>query len=234
MRPVLAIPFLGNADALEPCLASIDADVRLLIVDNSPDGASWDVVPDDAHVIDMPGNIGYPMSVNLVIWSLPHEPYWLFANHDVVFAPGDLQRLIGATESGDWGWVGVRDWRVFGLTAEAVSRVGLWDENFHPVYVEDCDYEYRCTLAGVRWGFIEGETSHVGSAVLKGSHQAQRDNARTYPANVAYFCEKWGVPSVRGAHGYDTPFDRGGSIADGTEPSLPRLRKQAWDRDGRP
>ena len=229
MRPVLAIPFLGNADALEPVIASIDMDVRLVVIDNTTRSVAIDVVPDGAWVIEPPGNLGYSASVNLVIKSLPAEPFWLIANHDVVFAPGDLQRLAGATESGDWGWVGIHDWRVFGLTAETVERVGLWDENFHPVYVEDCDYERRCTLAGIRWGFIEGETTHVGSAVLKGSYSAQRDNGRTYPRNVRYYSDKWGVPGVRTEGGYSTPFDRGGSLADGTEPALSRLRDLAWD-----
>jgi hypothetical protein len=226
VKPVLAIPYLAGQDELRACLASIDADVRLVVIDNSPGSDAWDIVPDDAHVIDMPGNIGYPASINLVIKSLPKEPYWLFANHDVVFAPGDLQRLIGATESGDWGWVGIRDWRVFGLTAETVERVGWWDEAFVPCYCEDADFERRCTLAGVRWGFIEGETSHVGSAVIKGDHRYARANARSYPANVRYFCEKWGVSGVRGNGGHAAPFD-GARPAD-APPPLSRLRDLSW------
>jgi hypothetical protein len=225
MVPVLAIPFL--AGDLRPCLDSIDIPVRLIVIDNSPTDETWDVVPDDCHVIDMPGNIGYPASVNLVIKSLPDEPYWLFANHDVVFAPGDLSRLVGATESGEWGWVGVNDWRVFGLTSETVERVGLFDENFHPAYCEDADYERRCTLAGVRWGAIPGDTTHVGSAVIKGYPEYERGNRRSYPANVAYFREKWGT-DVRMPGGYETPFDSGAPLSAGTEPSLSRLRAQAW------
>lgn len=226
MTPVLAIPFL--AGDLRPALDSIDLPVRLIVIDNSPDGETWDVVPDDAHVIDMPGNIGYPASINLVIKTLPHEPFWLFANHDVVFAPGDLARLVTTAHTGEYGWVGINDWRVFALTAEAVSRVGLWDEHFHPCYCEDADYERRCDLAGVRRGFIEGDTTHVGSAVIRDFPEYGRANQRTYPANVRYFCDKWGVPAVRSGGGYATPFDRGGDVADGTEPSLPRLREQAW------
>lgn len=227
MTPVLAIPFL--AGDLRPCLESIDIPVRLIVIDNSPDGETWDVVPDDAHVIDMPGNIGYPMSVNLVIWSLPDEPFWLFANHDTVFAPGDLHRLVGATQSGEWGWVGIRDWRVFGITAETVERVGWFDPWFYPCYCEDADYERRCTLAGVRWGFIEGETSHVGSAIIRESREYARANQRSYPRNVEHYCEKWDVSSVRAPGGAQSPRH-----PEDTLPPLSRLRAQAWRPDGSP
>jgi len=224
--PVLAIPFL--AGDLRPCLESIDMDVRLVVIDNSPTGETWDLVPDDAHVIDMPTNIGYTASVNLAIRSLPREPYWLIANHDIVLAPGDLSRLVRATESGDWGWVGLGDWSIFGLTAETVERVGFWDEHFYN-YCSDADYERRCDLAGVRRGFITGETTHAGSAVINRYPQYARANRRSYPQEVAYYCEKWGVPAVRHPGGYETPFDAGGALAAGTEPDLSRLRRQAWD-----
>jgi hypothetical protein len=228
VTPVLAIPVLDNPDLFVKCLASIDADVRLIVIDNSEDSFTWDLVPDGAHVIDMPSNIGYPASVNLVIKSLPHEPYWLIANADTEFAPGDLQRLLGATESGDWGWVGVRDWRVFGLTAETVERVGFWDEGFHPAYVEDCDYERRCTLAGVRWGFIDGDTTHVGSVCLR-DYRHRLGNDQSFPRNIQRHVDKWGVlPRADG--GFATPFDRGGSLADGLGPSLSILRTNSWSR----
>ena len=223
---ILAIPVLDNPDLFKRCIDSIDADVRLVVIDNSEDGLSWDLVPDDAHVIDMPANIGYPAAVNLVIKTFPKEPYWLIANADTEFAPGDLHRLIVATESGDRGWVGVHDWRVFGLTAEAVLRVGLWDENFHPAYCEDADYEYRCTLAGVRWGFIEGETTHVGSVCLR-DHRNRVGNDVSFRNNVARYVAKWGG-MLRGGERFTTPFDRGGPLAGYTEPDLSVLRANAW------
>lgn len=225
MSPVLAIPCLNRPDLLAKAIASIDIPVRLLVIDNSGQGITLDVLPDDAHVLDMPANIGYPASVNLAIKCYPLEPYWLVANADVEFAPGDLHRLVGATESGDWGWVGVVDWRVFGLTAETVLRVGFFDEDFHPAFCEDADYERRCTLAGVRWGAIPGDTTHVRSVSLADHAQ---DNARSYPSNVEHHVAKWGVPP-RGAGGYATPFDKG---YPSPGPSLSRLRANAWRRDG--
>ena len=222
---ILAIPVLDNPDIFKRCLDSIDADVQLVIIDNSGESMTWGIAPDDAHIIEPPANLGFSASVNLVIKATPREDAWLFANADTEFAPGDLHRLLQHTASGGWGWVGLTDWRAFGLTAETVQRVGLWDENFIPCYCEDADYEHRCTLAGIRWGFIEGDTTHVGSVSLRLHYE---DNQRSYPENVRYYCDKWGVPGVRAPGGFTTPFDRGGSLADGTAPDLSRLRRLSW------
>lgn len=224
MAPVLIVPTLGG-DHLRTFLESIDIPVRLLVVGNGP--VDW--LPDDAWLIDLPANLGYPAAVNLGIKCYVAETYWLVANDDVVLAPGDLSRLVERTESGDMGWVGLRDWSVFGITEETIQRVGWLDENFHPAYVEDADYERRCTLAGIPWGFIETESTHVGSVCLQDHRQ---DNDRSYPRNVRYHLDKWGT-GVRGDGGYRTPFDQGGGLADGTQPDLSRLRANAWrHRDG--
>jgi hypothetical protein len=229
MRPVLAIPTLGRPH-LRACVESIDIDVRLLIIANG--GHDWDWLPEDAWLLQPPNNLGVAASWNLAIKCYPSEPYWLIANDDTIFAPGDLSALLQRTESGEYGWVGINgDWRAFGLTAATVRAVGWFDEQFVPCFVEDADYERRCTLAGVRWGFITGETTHAGSACLR---DHGHDNARTYPLNVQYYLDKWGT-GIRQSGGYDTPFDQGHPLPCG--PSLSRLREQAWrdpDRGTRP
>ncbi len=222
MTPVLAIPFLTGERDLIRCVESIDTDVRLLLIDNSVEGIAeqW-----DAHVLEMPNNIGYPASVNLAIKCYPHEPFWLIANHDVVFAPGDLDRLIEEMHKPGPRWVGINDWRVFGLSAECVEAVGFWDENCHPAYMEDADYEYRCRLAGVPMYCIWGDTTHVGSASLQESRY-QRGNARSYPSNRAYHRRKWGG-ELRGGEVFTSPFGQGGDVGD-WRLDLRRLRDNAW------
>jgi len=223
-RPVLAIPFLTGTAELTECIASIDTDVRLLVINNS-DTDLRDLEGRWERVIDMPNNIGYSASVNLAIKAYPQEAHWLIANHDVVFAPGDLDRLAEEMTKVGPRWVGINDWRVFGINSDCIERVGFWDENFHPAYCEDADYEYRCTLAGVRWYHLEGGTTHVGSASIR--EPRYRDgNARSYPANRDYFRRKWGG-GLRGGETYTTPFGEGGSVAAWTlDPR--RLREQAW------
>ncbi len=224
---VLGIPVINRPDLLAACLGSIDADVTVVVIDNTGTGVLGDLAAElrpDAVIVDPPSNLGVAASWNLIISSYPQDGHWLIANADTVFAPGDLERLIAEVDTDEPRWVGVNgDWRVFGINAAAVELAGFFDPNFHPIYCEDADYEYRCTLAGVRWDFIEGLSSHVGSVCLD---DHRRDNDRTYPANVAYYRAKWGG-DLRGGERYDTPFDEGGAVADWTL-SLKRLRDLTW------
>ena len=124
-------------------------------------------------------------------------------------------------------WIGMnRDWRVFAINQEAVERVGLFDTNFHPIYCEDCDYERRCTLGGVSWGFIDGAAKHVGSVSWQDSAQAKRENTRTYVENLAYYIRKWGG-RPRGGETFATPFDEGGPL-DRFPIDIDRLARLEW------
>ena len=232
MIPVLAIPIISRPDLLEACVASIDTPVaRLVIVDNSPHGlgdAARSACPPAVRelcVTRPPSNLGYPGSINHVIRTHADAPWWGIANADVVFGPGDLATLDTVMAEPGPKWVGIEDWRAFGLSFEAVERVGLWDENFWPAYCEDADYERRCSLAGVPWGVIRGSTTHIRSVTIQEGRYAQR-NATTYPANVAYYFRKWGG-HLRGGETYSTPFNRGGSVADWAL-DIRRVRDQQW------
>lgn len=226
---VLAIPVINRQDLLAKCLQSIDTEVDLIVIDNSFSGFAAATVVEhyegEFFVTEPPANLGYAGSVNHIIQTRPAEPFWLFANADTEFGAGDLQRLIEEMDKGGPRWVGVTDWRVFGLTAEAVDLAGFWDPNFHPAFVEDCDYERRCDLAGVTRYFIDGTTTHVRSVSI-GEERNARSNAKTYPANLAYYAEKWGGPP-RGGERFSTPYNRGGSIRDWTL-SRRRLADQQW------
>lgn len=220
---VLGIPYLTGQADLRRCIYSVDIEANVLVIDNSLDGAD---TPGSVWLLEMPGNLGVAASWNLIVKSYPAAPFWLIANHDTVFAPGDLQRLIDEMGKPGPRWVGMNgDWRVFGINAECIERVGWFDENFAPVYCEDADYERRCTLAGVPWYFIEGDTTHVGSGSIKDPRYG-RQNDRTYPSNRAYYRAKWGG-DLRGGETFTTPFDRGGSVADWSL-DIRRLRDNAW------
>lgn len=227
---VLAVPCINRPDLLERMLRSIDLDLeRVHLVDNSPDGLDL-AVPDrlrDVLYHDAPpGNLGFGGSVNHHVRTHPHRSYWIVANADIELAPGDLGRLVGEMERGGPRWVGVNDWSLFGLTAEAVALAGLWDENFHPAYEDDCDYERRCDLAGVDRYFIHGGTTHVRSAAIRSDERLARANARSHAANRELYLRKWGGPP-RGGERFTTPFDSGAPVS-AWALDVRRLRDNAW------
>lgn len=226
--PVIGVPCINRPDLLERFLRSVDTNWPIVVIDNS-DGEDILRVCRERGVrwIGMGGaNLGVAASWNLIIRTHPHEPWWCIANADTELGPGDLDALAVAMEKSGPAWVGMNgDWRVFGINRDCVDIVGLFDENFHPCYCEDADYEYRCSLAGVAWYHINGGATHVGSAAIHSDPTLMAGNARSYPANVAYFEAKWGGPVRQGV--YTTPFNRGGSVRDWTlDPR--RLRELAW------
>lgn len=221
---IIGIPFLNRRDMLDECLDSIDIEARVIVIDN---GGLCADLPDEIEVIQPPSNLGVAASWNFVIRTTPAEPWWCLLNADTVLASGDLARL--ATEMAEPGprWVGMNgDWRVMGVNAECVETVGFFDESFVPIYCEDADYEYRCSLAGVPWYFLDGGATHAGSATIRSDALCAARNRRTYPENVAYYERKWGG-SLRGGEKFTTPFDAGGSVRDWNL-DLRRLRELAW------
>lgn len=227
---ILAIPALNRPDLLRRCLASIDTDVeRLLVIDNSPDGSMGDVAEEaGAEVIDVGTNLGVAASWNLAIKANPSASWWAIANVDIEFGPGDLDMLARHMARPEPAVGTLYGFGAFGINAECVERVGWFDENFAPIYAEDADYEYRCALSGVEIRHLPSATRHLegGSVTYRSDDRYARANARTYPANLAYYQAKWGGP-LRGGEVFTTPFDAGGSPADWTL-HLRRLRDQRW------
>lgn len=236
MIPLLSVPVINRPDLLARCIASIDHPIgRLVVIDNSPTGGYASVVeenvPDcvaDWIVTEPPSNLGVAASWNLAITTAPAEPWWCIANADTEFGPGDLARLAAEMEQPGPRWVGMcGDWRVFGLSREAVETIGLFDPNYHPIYGEDVDYERRCDLGGVRRYFLDGTSRHAGSAAISSEERYARANRRTHPANLAYHVRKWGG-GFRGGERFTTPFDSGAPLDHWTL-DIRRLRDNAWD-----
>lgn len=224
---VIGIPVINRPDLLVRLLRSIDQDWPIVVIDNSSDSEIAEACePFDVDLVMPPSNLGVAASWNFVIRTHPSEDWWCMANADAELTPGDLDTLADEMTAGP-RWIGMNgDWRVFGINRECVDTVGLFDENFVPCYFEDCDYERRCTLAGVPWGFVSGGATHAGSVAIRSDPRLAAGNARSYPANAAYYGAKWGG-TARGGERFATPFDRGGHLGD-WRLELSRLRELAW------
>ena len=226
MIPVLGVPILNRPDLLDRMLLSVNIEVdRVVIVDN---GACTDL-SDMYEVVIPPTNLGVAASWNFIIRSTPDALWWLLVNADVEFGPRDLERLTFVMDEAVGPTVAcLLEFGAFGINREAVERVGWFDENFHPIYAEDCDYEWRCHLADVPITRLPASTRHVegGSVTYRSDPALAARNAVTYPANLAYYRDKWGG-DPRGGERFTTPFDEGGDIRD-WRLDIKRLRDLAW------
>jgi hypothetical protein len=187
------------------------------------------VAPSELRVekVLKPGhNLGVAASWNMVMKVTPKAPWWLIVNHDVWFAPGDLDRLAEAVDPHEAEIVHLLGFAAFAITRPALERVGYFDENFHPAYDEDLDYSRRCELASVPRVTIASGIGHVGSATIYANELYRQANGKTHGLNDDYYKRKWGGHK-EGGETFTTPFNAGGHLGDWRlEPE--RLKEQAW------
>lgn len=215
MIPVLGIPHYNRPDLLLRCLRSIDHPVReLVIIQNGPDS-------------EMPRHIEVPMARNVTVVRHPNSgvagswneiiklwpaPWWMLVNNDIMFSPGDLKAMADEkwrTENvaALYGNHGASFWIV---TANGVKRVGLFDENLYPAYLEDCDWSYRMKLIKMEHVdvpgvcAVHGEEGH-GSCTIMSNEQVRAENHRTHGNNFRYYLAKWG--GNNGEEKYLMPFN---------------------------
>ena len=83
----------------------------------------------------------------------------------------------------------------FAVGEDAVQRVGLFDEGFHPAYFEDNDYEMRCAVEGVKVKRSTIPVIHHNSSTLGYFGEI---NNRTYSSNAEYMNHKRSHPGPGG------------------------------------
>jgi len=218
--PVLGVPILTMPHMLDEMLASVDVKVgRLVIIDNG--GVVGDI---NAEVVRPDQNLGVAASWNLIMREFSDAPWWAIVGFDVIFAPGDLDRLVKHMETvGGCALLG--GFSAFGIDHLALDGVGEFDENFHPAYFEDNDYDYRCQMAGVSLVGLPAGLQHRNSATISSEHYS-RENGRTFPQNALYYRMKWG--GYPRHERFTTPFNAGGSVRDWTL-DLARIEDQRWN-----
>lgn len=216
MIPALIVPVLARPELLYTMLGSIDYPVDQLIVIDNGAGIDHDRIGDNgcvgrSHLITMPANLGVAGSWNLGIKSAPFAPWWLIANFDLVWNPGNLERLAEASSPERITLsAALPPWSAFTIGEQVIDHLGLFDESFHPAYFEDRDYEDRCRHAGVEVRATDITVTHHNSSTLAAGYQEA--NARTYGANFDYYQAK----------------REDGDLSAGAW-SLERRRAQSWD-----
>lgn len=223
MIPVIGVPILTGPALLEEMIATIDVEVgEILVIDNG------NVVGDlaGATVLKPERNLGVAASWNHIMAIRPDAPWWAMIGYDVLFAKGDLARLTEHMER--VGGVGLlAGFSAFGIDHTAIELAGTFDENFHPAYFEDNDYDRRCQLTGVPLHGLPAGLLHRVSSTINNNVVYRTENSRTFPYNAMYYRLKWGGTPRQ--EQYDTPFDEGGSVKDWVLDEE-RLVTQAWSR----
>ena len=207
MIPAVIIPVLNRFDLLEECISSIDCEVEhLLIVDNSgqysiPAG----LYGGKATVLNMPANMGVAGSWNLGIKSFPFAPYWIIASNDIKYASGQLQKLAD-NSSPDVVIKTSQAWSSFSIGSNIVKKVGLFDENYHPAYYEDTDYESRMRRLGLGDSCQSKNINVIAygaATTIQNEERLFNRNIVTNESNYQYWQKKFNSDGAVDAGQYD-------------------------------
>lgn len=224
MIPVIGVLHLTDPIITENMLRTVPDDMyeRLVIVDNSAakDAPTW---KPRSLVMNLGCNMGVAHGWNTIIKATPEARWWAIFNNDVELARSDLERLEAAMHDHDLVKLG--GYEAFGISHACIKRVGWFDENFHPAYCEDNDYQWRATQLQVPMQWLDPPMKHLGSYAITAHPELRAHNDRTYPKNVEFYHAKWG--GHMGSENYHTPYNMGGSSAM-LEPDIDRLVTQRW------
>ena len=186
MIPVLGFATLKRFDLADRLLASIDYPVEhLVIVDNSgtcqyePVKPVWVV---NMWVIRVPFGLGLVGAWNLIVKSTPYAPYWVLVNDDAWFEPGQMKAIPEQVDTAALNFLDiVPKWSGVVFGEGMVEKVGLYDENFYPLYFDDNDLERRVDLASVSKKTIACKMGHNNSSTLHSGYE--KYNSVSYSNN---------------------------------------------------
>lgn len=207
MIPCLSVLVLNRGDLLQRMIDSIDFPVdKFCIVQNGNDDTVSETIdnlkkthPQFVNKIYLQRpfrNMGVAPAWNSIIKSFPECEYWLIANNDTVFLPGDLEQYHNTWTRNPHALVAAANgaFNCFIISPYVVAKVGLFDENIWPIYHEDVDYYVRMQRAGISRISINSEIgySNDGSWTIKSNPNYQGKNNITQSSNGKYVDEKWG------------------------------------------
>lgn len=186
MIPVIGFATLKRFDLADRLLKSINYPVEhLVIVDNSGTQSWTPVKPDlvqNMWVIQVPYGLGLVGAWNLIIKSTPYAPYWLLINDDAWFDPDALQTIDGQVDPSAVTFLDIIPaWSAVIFGAEAIKKLGLYDERFYPLYFDDNDMERRIDYHQIQKKHIPAKVHHENSSTLYSGYQTA--NSRTFVAN---------------------------------------------------
>jgi GT2 family glycosyltransferase len=193
MIPVVGFATVKRFDLADRLVRSIDHPVEhLVIIDNSGTGSynpPKNTKVKNTWVIPMPFGIGLVGAWNLIIKSTPYASYWVCVNDDAWFEPGALKKICHETDPATMNFPSIIPHWSCAIFGEAVvSKVGLYDERFYPLYFDDNDMERRIKHHGFEINWIDAKVHHDNSSTLNSGFQDA--NGRTFGKNQKLMDDK--------------------------------------------
>ena len=190
MKYQIVMPFI-HRPYMEECLATIKVPhENLLMVDNT----------EVNHGVAASWNMG-------VAKMYERDCDWLIILSAAMrFGEPGMQDFIDAIEKTEMDFLACEPshgWHCIAIRKTVFDRVGTFDENFYPIYWEDTEFGYRCSLAGITcWGSVEG----IQLSNMMWSHSTQLAGVKADSEKLlAYLLRKWG--GVRDHYEYKYPFN---------------------------
>jgi hypothetical protein len=250
-----AIPVIGTACVNTPywvyrLFYSIDYPVDTFVVFNNNGrgeiDAELDYLKKIPHkhvkkvvVCHMPANIGCSGAWNLIVKCFMKAPAWLIVNHDLMFTPGFLAKVVEHAEDPEVGIVHGENgsWDVFYMKDWVVQEYGLFDENLYPAYCEDMDFGMRFKHKELKRVLTVGVTYYHGESTgdyADGSQTWRSDPSLAQGIHIAhemnkhYLHAKWSPAWQAHVDGevYAYPFNNPGLPLDFTTYDLHFVRQK--------
>lgn len=225
MNYTLIVPILNKPELLDRLFRSIREDEtpsRLLVIDNGFVYNSYyrlNFIPDDCRdkfkdttigIQLFKNNAGVSASWNYGIKvndSCTGEP-WVVSNFDLIFSEGSIKKLLEPLQNGYDLVTLERGYCLWGANKSLFDKVGYFDENFFPAYIEDLDFDRRVQLHPdvKKVTLALPEIIHESSSTVRGHYNKPLGDVlhELRELNELYYIKKWG-----GKHGqeeYDLPF----------------------------
>lgn len=242
----LIIPILNKPNILGNLLRSIDKEElpkKLIIIDNGDAKVNEDIYEliawiknygiyadvDIEHWINCK-NFGVAGSWNYGVEN--SETPWVISNFDMVFKKGTIKELISHLEQGADIVTMPQGYCLFACRQSLFDKIGYFDRNFYPAYMEDTDFDRRVVLHG---GVKKAVTSpdiavHQGCQTVQGHHGKILGDYlwECHSLNQIYYIKKWG--GKLGEETYKTPFNKDVPLSYWKrDENLMRYKKELWE-----
>jgi hypothetical protein len=200
MIPVMIIPVLSGYDKLQEMFDTIDYPIEhAIIIDNGGKLKSLQSnFVKEISIINMPCNLGISIPYNLGIKLTPMAKYWLFAQNDIKWISGGLEK-INEISGSDYLCMAMQESRPFAcrtIGENVVAKVGLLDESYFPAPGDENNYHKRCHYHGIEEKDISGTYIAENSSTIKEMLKNNSINSRVWNDN--YLRSIFGPPINEG------------------------------------